>query len=139
MERSLVELGFVTERALMMELARRLGVPFVEIGTRYIGREIVHLVPERFIRSRKVFPIGLGTESRFGPVIVATNEPDNLAVLDEVAFATAKTVEPMLASERDIDEAIVRYLGAAPLQREQIGTTRAVRTPGSLRDPRRAI
>jgi type II secretion system (T2SS) protein E len=40
-------------------------------------------------------------------------DPQDLTVLDEVAFATGKTVEPVLTSQRDIQRAIERHLGVA--------------------------
>src|SRR5690348_18501193 len=66
LEQAVVELGFVSESALMPEVARHLGVTYVEIGSRAVPPEVVCLVPERLIRSRKVFPVALGTESRLG-------------------------------------------------------------------------
>jgi type IV pilus assembly protein PilB len=111
LERAVVALGFVSERVMMREIARRHGIEFIELGDRYVGPEIVRLVPEKLIRSRKVFPIGLGSQSRRGPLTLATSEPGNLSVLDEVAFATGKAVTPVLASEGDIEQAIKRHLG----------------------------
>jgi type IV pilus assembly protein PilB len=114
LEHALVELGLASESALMPEVARHFGVTYVEIGSRAIPPEVVRLVPERLIRSRKVFPVALGTESRLGPLTLATTEPLNLDLLDEVAFVTGKTVRLALASDRDIGAAIERYLGVGP-------------------------
>jgi hypothetical protein len=41
--------------------------------------------------------------------MLAMADPLNLTVLDEVAFATGKAVEPALTSERDIERAIDRH------------------------------
>jgi hypothetical protein len=109
---AVVDLGFAAEPAVMAVLALHLGVPYWEIGDRPVGAEIVSLIPERLIRLRKVFPVAVGA-SRRGPLVIAMADPQDLTVLDEVAFATGKTVEPELTSERDIERAIERHLGVA--------------------------
>jgi hypothetical protein len=48
-----------------------------------------------------------------GQYLVATSAPQDLAVLDEVAFATGMRVKGALASDRDIELAIERHLRPA--------------------------
>ncbi len=115
--RALVALGFVTEPVLLQAVAAQLGIPFVEIGSRPIPPRVVQLLPERLVRSRKVVPLELLSASRRGPLVVALSDPDNLATLDEVAFATGMSVRPVLAAEADVSAAIARLLGAGPLPR----------------------
>jgi Type II secretion system (T2SS), protein E, N-terminal domain len=107
---ALVALGFVAEPELLAVLARQLGVPCVVLGDRYLPPDVVGLVPEKLVRAHKVLPIALATESRRGPLIVATGEPQNLTLLDEIAFVTGKTVKAVLAGDRDLDRAIERHL-----------------------------
>lgn len=132
---ALVGLGFVSEPVLLAELSRQLTVPYIELGERYVPPAIVRLVPEKLIRSRKVFPIALVSSSRRGPIVIATSEPQNLAVLDEVSFATGMKVKPVLASAGDIERAIDRHLdgldvttgvGAVELPRAALGPMRVV-------------
>ena len=106
---ALVHMGYVTERVMLQALSRQLGVPLVEIGPRQIPPAVFRLVPERLIRGRQIFPISLVTTRR-GPLVVAISEPANLAVLDEVAFATNMSVRPALASAADIAQTIARHL-----------------------------
>ncbi len=108
---ALVSLGFIAERELLTNVARQLSVPYIEIGIRHIPRAIVELVPERLVRERKVFPIARAQRGRRGLLVVATDDPDNLAALDEVSFATGMLVKPALASRRDIERTIERHLG----------------------------
>jgi hypothetical protein len=108
--RALVQLGMVTERVLMDGIANQLGVPHIDLSTLYVPPEVLKLVPEKLIRARKVLPIALGREPRHGPLIVATSEPQNLALLDEIAFVTGREVKAALASERDIEQYIERHL-----------------------------
>jgi type IV pilus assembly protein PilB len=108
---ALVGLGFVSEEDMLTEVARQLGVPYLAIGDRVVPRAVVELVPAKLMRARRIFPIALGTQSRRGPLVVATEEPQNLAALDEVGFATGLAVRSVLSSARDIERAIERHLG----------------------------
>jgi type IV pilus assembly protein PilB len=135
LSQAVVDLGFAAEPAVMAALAHHRGVQYREIGDQTVGAEIVRLVPEKLIRLRKVFPVALGTSPR-GPLVLATADPLNLTVLDEVAFATAKTVEPVLTSERDVERAIERHLGVAGKDvRVRAPVSPSVGAPG---DPRPA-
>ncbi len=106
----LVGLGFVSEQAVLTEVARQLGVEYVELAGRSVPMEVLRLVPEKIVRARKALPIALASESRRGPLVVAMAEPQNLATLDEIAFVSGLAVRPALASERDLDRAIARHL-----------------------------
>jgi len=126
--RALVSLGFVTEQVLLKAVGEQLGIPFIEIGARPIPPRVVQLVPEKLIRSRRVVPLELLSQSRRGPLLVALCEPENLATLDEIAFATGMNVKPVLAAEADVASAIARLLGGeAPPPRfsERPPTTRS--------------
>jgi type IV pilus assembly protein PilB len=116
--RSIVHLGFMKERALLESVGEQLGVPFVEIGDRAIPRYVLTIVPERLVRSRKVLPIDRLGQGKRGPVVVALADPADLAVLDEIAFATGMAVKPVLAAESDIDRAIARHLDGVTARRD---------------------
>lgn len=106
---ALVAMGFVSEQVMLSALGRQLGVPFVQIGRRRVASSVVGALPARIIRRHRVFPIALLAERR-GPLIVAVSDPANLALLDELAFATGLRVEPALASAGDIARAIAHHL-----------------------------
>jgi Type II secretion system (T2SS), protein E, N-terminal domain len=115
---ALVGLGFVPEKVVLAEVARQLEVPFVEIRDRRVPYSTVDLVPAKLIRSRRVFPLAVNARVRRSPIVLATAEPQNLAVLDEVRFATGMAVQPVLVSERDLDGLITNHLdGPKPAPR----------------------
>ncbi len=135
---AIVALGFMSESTLLFEVSRQLNVPYFEVGERHVHPAIVRLIPERLIRSRRIFPLALASASKTGPLIVATAEPQNLVILDEVSFATGMRVKPILTSSRDIERLIARHLGgldaalpasaptAAELPPEPMGPMRVV-------------
>jgi hypothetical protein len=101
----------VTEPTLLAELARQHGVAYVQIGERFVPPEVVRLVPQKYIRSRRVFPFALGPGARRGTLFVATAEPQNLPLLDEIAFMTGMSIQPVLVGDADLRETIKRNLG----------------------------
>jgi len=110
---ALVRLGFVSEPVLLNELARQHGVPYVEIGERYVPPAVVRLLPEKLVRARRIFPIAYAPQPGRGLLVVATSQPQDLTALDEAAFASGLKVKAALAGERDIERAIERHLGGA--------------------------
>lgn len=110
---SLVSLGLISESQLFTELARKHGVRYVLLGDYRVDPAVVRLVPERLARSRKVFPIAQFSDQGRSTLLVATSAPQDLALLDEVAFAAGMRVKGALASDRDIELAIDRHFGPA--------------------------
>jgi len=121
---ALVRLGFISESVLLTELGRQIGVPYVEIGDREIDPAVLRIVPEKLIRARKVLPIAYAPQPRRGLLVIATARPQDLAVIDEVAFVSGKLVKPALASDGDVERAIERHLGA-------LGGARSARVPAA--------
>jgi Type II secretion system (T2SS), protein E, N-terminal domain len=113
---AIVHLGFMKESAMMETLSEQLGVPYIEIGDRAIPRQVLSLVPEKMIRTRKVLPLELAAGRR--ALVVALADPADLHVIDEIAFVTGMTVRPALASEYDMDCAIARHLDGIVIRRE---------------------
>jgi type IV pilus assembly protein PilB len=116
--RSIVQLGFMKEPALLEAIGEQIGVPFVEIGDRPIDRQVLALVPERLVRMRKVLPLERLGSGKRGPILVALADPSDLRVLDEIAFATGMAVRPVLAAEPDLDRAIARHLDGVVVRRD---------------------
>jgi hypothetical protein len=115
---AIVHLGFMKESAMLETLSEQLGVPYLEIGDRPIPRQVLSLVPEKLIRTRKVLPLELLGTGKRGPLVVALADPADLRVIDEIAFATGMTVRPALVSEYDMDCAISRHLDGVIVRRD---------------------
>ncbi len=113
--RAVVQLGFMDEKSLIDVLGAQLAVPVIEIGDRLIPPHVLALVPEKLVRARRVLPLARLSEGRRGPLVVALSDPANLDVLGEIEFATGLQVKPALAGEADLDQALQRHYGIAPL------------------------
>jgi hypothetical protein len=76
-----------------------------------VPKAVWSLVPERLIRARVIFPVGLEGEPPKFWLLVATSTPSDLATADELAFVTGlrvKLVETDIASVRRL---IALHLG----------------------------
>jgi type IV pilus assembly protein PilB len=118
--RSIVQLGFMKEPALLQNVGEQIGVPFVEIGDRDVPRQVLALVPARLVRLRKALPLERIGTGRRGPLVVALPDPGDLSALDELAFATGMAIRPVLAGEADLDRAIARLLDGVTARREAV-------------------
>jgi hypothetical protein len=107
----LLRLGFVDEPALGEAMSDVFGVPFagperfeaVDAGTRAI-------LPEGLLARHRVFPLhAVGHR-----VAVAMADPRDRAAIAEIESATGRTVEPWVASELRIQQAIARPAAPVP-------------------------
>lgn len=108
---ALLHLGMVDEASLVRALGTQLEIPVIDLATRPVDRDVLRLVPARVIETRRVLPVELLSETRRGPLVVATSDPLDVIALDEVAFASGKAVRAVLASKLQIDVAIGQLLG----------------------------
>ncbi|MDR0822056.1 MAG: GspE/PulE family protein [Oscillospiraceae bacterium] len=100
----LLKLGYISETQLMHALSMRLKIAFVDLTTTKIEPEAVKRVPEAFARKHtsvayKMIP---------GRIYVATNDPINFEVFDELRISTGMEIFPMLATKSSIVDAINR-------------------------------
>lgn len=115
--RSIVAMGFLREEAVLATVGAQLGIPVIDLGDRNVPPAVLRLLPERLIRARRVLPLGRLGGGRGGVVVIATADPFDLHLLDEVAFAAGRGVRPVLAGDEDLDRAIARLLDGVTLPR----------------------
>jgi type IV pilus assembly protein PilB len=108
---ALVHLGMLEEMDLIQALGVQLGLPVIDLALYSIDRDVLRLVPARVVETTRVLPLTLLEETRRGPLVVATADPQDVRALDEVAFASGKQVRPMLAAKGQLDVAIAQLLG----------------------------
>jgi hypothetical protein len=94
-----------------------------------VPRSVWGLLPERWIRDLRVFPLAVERGARHATIVVAMAHPGDLAAIDHVAFATGMRVRAVGTSPEAIDRAIAAHLGAEgpPVPEDEI----TVSPPGS--------
>ena len=100
----LVKLGTVSEEDLVQILSEQYGMPAIDLRSLYphVDRELLALVNESIATRYHVFPV-----HRTGNhLTLAMADPTNVVALDDIRFRTGCEVEPVLASEFAIKEAI---------------------------------
>jgi type IV pilus assembly protein PilB len=104
----LIKLGFLSEDILHSVLTRQFGVSLVDLFANEIEPEVVKLLPREYVVRYQVVPV-----RRNGSVLsVAMNDPNDVLVLDDLRFRTGCRIEPLLARESQIREAIDKYYGS---------------------------
>ncbi len=103
----LVDLGFIAQRDVLTALAEQLQVPLLAIdGPPAVSPETETLAP-RFLRQFRCLPVALHDHT----VTLAMADPLDFETRSTVAACTGLTVNPGLASEQEILDAIDRYYG----------------------------
>ena len=140
---SAIRLKFLDPSALAHWLSQELQIPRIELKSYLIDPKVLEWVPELLARKHRVIPL-----FRVGNTLtVATADPLNLTALDELRLKTGKTIEPVIATEEEILQALTEYYGAkghleeivGDLTREKVGAetggTDLRRLQGLVSDP----
>jgi type IV pilus assembly protein PilB len=106
---SLIKLGFVKEEEITAILSKQYGVPSIALANFEIDAAVIKLVPAETAQKYQIIPL-----SRSGATLtIAMTDPTNVFAMDDVRFMTGYNVEPVVASEVSVTEAIQRYYGKA--------------------------
>ncbi len=128
----LVDLGFIAQREVMAELSAQLEVPLVTIDSPpATGPELDQLSP-RFLRQSRIYPLAFdGSE-----LTLAMADPLDFEVISSVANSTGLRVNPALANETEIAEALERYYseGRRAENTDEFGNPDAAEDLEHLRD-----
>lgn len=109
---ALVDLGFISNDMLIMVLTTQLGIDYIELKGAKIEEKVIHMVPENMVTKYQAIPIEIDPDN---PNIlkVAMADPMDIMAMDDIGLVTNLQVEPMLASEEGIRNAIDKYYGSA--------------------------
>src|SRR6476619_4983194 len=106
---NLVKLGFVKDEEITALLSKQYGVPSINLTQFEIDAGIIKLIPAETAQKYQIVPL-----SRAGSTLtIAMTDPTNVFAMDDIKFMTGYNVEPVVASETEVDEALGRYYGKA--------------------------
>src|SRR5213595_3752683 len=106
---NLVKMGFVKDEEITALLSKQYGVPSINLAQFQIDPAVVKLVPPETAQKYQIIPL-----SRSGASLtIAMTDPTNVFAMDDIKFMTGYNVEPVVASETAVIEAIQRYYPAA--------------------------
>jgi len=103
----LTKMGYITDDDITGVLSRQYGVPSINLKYYEIDPVVIKLIPQDTALRYQVIPL-----SRVGSVLtIAMTDPTNVFAMDDIKFMTGFNVEPVVASESAIGEAITRFYG----------------------------
>jgi type IV pilus assembly protein PilB len=104
---ALVKMGLVTDDEVTAVLSRQYGVPSINLKYYEVDPAVIKLIPQETALRYQIVPL-----SRVGSTLtIAMTDPTNVFAMDDIKFMTGFTVEPVVASESAIVEAINKFYG----------------------------
>ena len=104
---ALAKLNYASPAESSQAMAEKAGMQFVDLATLEIPKAVVELVPESVARENLVMPLGLeGNVMR-----IAVADPGNYETLQKLQFVLNRDIQPVLAIQEQITEAINRNYG----------------------------
>jgi type IV pilus assembly protein PilB len=105
---SLVKLGFLNDDEVTAVLSRQYGVPSINLAYFEVDPSVTKLIPMDTASKYQVLPL-----SRVGSSLtLAMVDPTNVFAMDDIKFMTGFNIEPVVASEAAIAEAIKKHYGS---------------------------
>jgi type IV pilus assembly protein PilB len=110
----LMKLGFISDDEITGVLSRQYGVPSINLKYYEVDATVVKLIPQDTAIRYQIVPL-----SRVGSTLtIAMTDPTNVFAMDDIKFMTGFNVEPVVASETAIAEAISKFYGASQSEEE---------------------
>jgi len=105
----LMKMGFITDDEITAVLSRQYGVPSINLKYYEVDAAVIKLIPQDTAVRYQIVPL-----SRVGSTLtIAMTDPTNVFAMDDIKFMTGFNVEPVVASESAISEAIAKFYGEA--------------------------
>ena len=130
---TLVRLGLLRDEDVALVLSRQYGVPAIQLAEFDLDPDVIRLIPVEAAVRHQVVPV-----ARHGATLtLAMTDPANLEALDDIAFLTGLHVQPVVASDAALQQAIGKYYrhaAPAPARARPAPSPRAPETPVMAED-----
>ena len=101
----ILDMGLVSETQLARALEKRLKVPYVDLSTTKVDTKAVGKIPESTAKSKTV----IAFQMMGNRLLVATNDPVNFYIFDELKVQTGMEIVPRLSTKTQIEAAINKF------------------------------
>jgi len=105
----LIAIGRITPVHLVDALSERLGIPKIGIDGLIADPDVVNIIPLRISKKHRVVAF-FKIQDR---LTVAMADPLDMVAIDEIRYQTGLTVNRVIATPAEIDEAIARFYSVA--------------------------
>ncbi|MFW6136975.1 MAG: type IV-A pilus assembly ATPase PilB [Candidatus Aminicenantaceae bacterium] len=106
---AIVNLGLLSEEEMAQALSRQLGYPYINLDQFEVYPDVIDLIPVDVAQKYLIMPI-----HRIRSFLtLAMVDPTDLEVIEDVRFRTGLSIQPVIASESGIANAIKKYYGSS--------------------------
>jgi type IV pilus assembly protein PilB len=113
---ALAKMGFISDQEITDFLSQQYRVQSIDLAEFEIDPEVIKLVSQEVCERHRIIPVSRAGSS----LIVAMADPSNLHAIDDIKFLTGYNVEPVVASEVAILQAIERAFAAPEISYDEI-------------------
>lgn len=103
----LIDEEFISENHMIKALEVQLGIPHMNLNKNFIDASVPRLISEKLAKRHMLIPV----EKHGNILIVAMADPLNIFAMDDVRIATGHEIKPVIASRKNIINAIDYYYG----------------------------
>ena len=129
--KAIVSLGFVRDEEITSLLSRQYGVPSINLDHIEVDPASIRIIPAETARKYQVLPLSRSKAT----LTIAMADPTNVFAMDDIKFMTGYNVEPVVASESALEDAVDRYYGSIRSQELRRDTAPAGRSYGIPHGP----
>ncbi len=106
---AIVSLGLISEEDMAQALSRQLGYPYINLDQFEVYPDVINLIPIEIAQKYLIMPI-----HRIRSFLtLAMVDPTDLDVIEDIRFRTGLSIQPVIASESGIFNAIKKYYGTS--------------------------
>lgn len=104
----IVNSGLLKDNQILRALEKQYGIPGVDLAQIEIENSALSLVNREFCEKHNVIPVSKAGTT----LVVAFADPANIEVRDQIRFLTKCKVQPVLATDLSISQAIEKFYGS---------------------------
>jgi type IV pilus assembly protein PilB len=101
----ITQMGFVDEGSAVSVLGNQLRLNYTTLDDKTIPADVISIIPSEAAKKFCVIPVGL--EQKI--LTLAMADPNDLKVIDEIAFMSGMKIMPVLALESNIRKALNKH------------------------------
>jgi len=106
---AIISLGYISEEEMAQALSRQLGYPYINLDQFEVYPDVINLIPVEIAKKYLIMPI-----HRIRSFLtLAMVDPTDLDIIEDVRFRTGLSIQPVIASESGVMNAISKYYGSS--------------------------
>jgi len=117
---TLVSLGIVTEKDIVIAMAKQLSIPYASYAKGLLrpaeNQDLAKLIPEEYARRNMLLPVSRHINS----LTVAFMDPLDLITIDNLKRMTGCEINPIISTKSDLQRAIDEFYGREDLLKDAI-------------------